>query len=337
MTQPTQWHPVQPHPVQWDRVPSDAEPSDAVQRQPVPSDAVQRDRVRYPGQRHLVPSDAVQRQPVPPDAAQRHPVRRHPVLVVGIGSPAGDDAVGPAVAAAVAGVLQMDAAPVAAPESNSPSDSIQVRGGLGAANLDGDRSPGADLDGIAKGAAKAATCLPSAGPSDAAASESKSPPDSIQVRRGLGAANLDGVPFRDADLDGIARGAAEVVEQADPTDLVALMSGRELVVAIDAVRNTAAPGTLVLREVGAGHPSLVGWPGRPTSSHGWGLAEAVELARVLEQLPERVVVVGVAGTRFDPGAPLTDPVARALPAAVDAVLAQVRSPARRDESGTNSA
>lgn len=282
MTQPPQWHPVQPHPVQWDRVPSDAEPSDAVQRQPVPSDAVQRDRVRYPGQRHPVPSDAVQRQPVPPDAAQRHPVRRHPVLVVGIGSPAGDDAVGPAVAAAVAGVLRMDAAPVAAPES-------------------------------------------------------KSPPDSIQVRRGLGAANLDGVPFRDADLDGIARGAAEVVEQADPTDLVALMSGRELVVAIDAVRNTAAPGTLVLREVGAGHPSLVGWPGRPTSSHGWGLAEAVELARVLEQLPERVVVVGVAGTRFDPGAPLTDPVARALPAAVDAVLAQVRSPARRDESGTNSA
>ena len=154
MTQPPQWHPVQPHPVQWDRVPSDAEPSDAVQRQPVPSDAVQRDRVRYPGQRHPVPSDAVQRQPVPPDAAQRHPVRRHPVLVVGIGSPAGDDAVGPAVAAAVAGVLQMDAAPVAAPESNSPSDSIQVRGGLGAANLDGVRFPGADLDGIARGAAQ---------------------------------------------------------------------------------------------------------------------------------------------------------------------------------------
>lgn len=123
---------------------------------------------------------------------------------------------------------------------------------------------------------------------------------------------------------GAPAGEVQVVAHVDPTELVELMDDRALVVIADATRSAGRAGMLVLREVGAGHPGLIGWAGGPASSHGWGLAEAVELARVLGRLPERVVVVGVTADRFEPGAALSAPVAHALPHAVEAVLSQVR-------------
>ena len=55
-------------------------------------------------------------------------------------------------------------------------------------------------------------------------------------------------------------------------------------------------------------------------THAFGLAAAVELARVLGRLPGRVTVVGVEAGSFEPGAPLSPAVAAAVPRAVDAVL-----------------
>jgi hydrogenase maturation protease len=56
-------------------------------------------------------------------------------------------------------------------------------------------------------------------------------------------------------------------------------------------------------------------------THAFGLAAAVELARALRRLPPRLVVVGVEASTFEYGAPLTAPVAAAVPAAVAQVLA----------------
>jgi hydrogenase maturation protease len=58
----------------------------------------------------------------------------------------------------------------------------------------------------------------------------------------------------------------------------------------------------------------------PAGSHGFGLASSLELARALGCLPPRVVVVGIVGTCFTVGAPLSEPVARAVPLGVEAVL-----------------
>lgn len=144
-----------------------------------------------------------------------------------------------------------------------------------------------------------------------------------------------GSPDRGDDAVGmhVARAVAaredprvEVLEHEDPTDLVELWTGRERVVVVDAVCSGAgaAPGDVRVLETGAGLDPLPedAWAGTGRGgTHAFGLATAVELARALHRLPERVTVVGVEAARFDHGAALSPPVAAAVPGAVDAVLA----------------
>jgi hydrogenase maturation protease len=121
------------------------------------------------------------------------------------------------------------------------------------------------------------------------------------------------------DLAGV-----DVVTHEDPTDLVELWSGRELVVVVDAVRSGASPGALVVVETGADGERLPesawGRTGRG-GTHAFGLASAVELARALRRLPGRVVLVGVEAGSFEHGEPLSPAVAAAVPLAVDRVFA----------------
>jgi hydrogenase maturation protease len=56
------------------------------------------------------------------------------------------------------------------------------------------------------------------------------------------------------------------------------------------------------------------------STHGFGLGEAVELARALNQLPERLIVFGIEGKRFEVGSKLSTKVRRIVPHVVDRVL-----------------
>jgi hydrogenase maturation protease len=48
------------------------------------------------------------------------------------------------------------------------------------------------------------------------------------------------------------------------------------------------------------------------STHGFGLAQAIELARALGQLPRRCVVYAIEGGSFEAGAPITPSVAGAV-------------------------
>jgi hydrogenase maturation protease len=49
-----------------------------------------------------------------------------------------------------------------------------------------------------------------------------------------------------------------------------------------------------------------------SSTHAFGVGDAVELARALGRLPRRIVVYGVEGSDFDAGAPLSPPVVAAV-------------------------
>jgi len=128
-----------------------------------------------------------------------------------------------------------------------------------------------------------------------------------------------------------------VVEREDPTSLVDLMDpngpdgGSDTVVIIDAVRSGAAAGTIAVLEAGAGAPGLGASGARldpgPAGTHGFGLAGALELARALDRLPPRVVIIGVEATDFAHGVPLSDAVEAAVGPAVAAVLACVLAPA----------
>ncbi len=59
------------------------------------------------------------------------------------------------------------------------------------------------------------------------------------------------------------------------------------------------------------------------STHGFGLVEAIELARVLGSLPERCVIYAIEARSFDLGAALSPAVAAAVDDVVERVLAEI--------------
>ena len=68
----------------------------------------------------------------------------------------------------------------------------------------------------------------------------------------------------------------------------------------------------------------------PRSSHELPLEQVLALAATLRDAPPAGTFVGIGGTCFDVGAPLTAPVAAALPAFADAVAAEIAAFAVRE-------
>jgi hydrogenase maturation protease len=89
------------------------------------------------------------------------------------------------------------------------------------------------------------------------------------------------------------------------------------VVVVDAVSPQGDPGRVHVWQVDA---LPAGRAGQAIGSHGLGVHDAVELARALGCLPSRLTVVGVEGTCFEVGAPLSEPVRAHLDEAVQVVL-----------------
>jgi hydrogenase maturation protease len=114
-----------------------------------------------------------------------------------------------------------------------------------------------------------------------------------------------------------------VLAYEDPTDLLELWAGFEVVVLVDAVRSGAPRGSIRMLETGTGGDALPdsAWSGTGRAgTHAFGVAAAVELGRALHRLPPQVLLVGVEAGEFALGAPLSPPVADAVPAAVRTVL-----------------
>jgi hydrogenase maturation protease len=126
-------------------------------------------------------------------------------------------------------------------------------------------------------------------------------------------------------LRGRAGDGFEVRElRGDPAGLLDVWGGREAVVLVDTMRSGASPGTF--RRLDASHEAL---PARqrhgPSSTHAAGLAETIELARVLGALPARVIVYAVEGLRYDVGARLSDELEAIVPTLAERVLREARS------------
>jgi hydrogenase maturation protease len=82
------------------------------------------------------------------------------------------------------------------------------------------------------------------------------------------------------------------------------------VAVVDAVGRGNSPGQ-VLRLDALREPLV---PGQfHSSSHEFGLAEAVRLARNLSSLPASLIVYGIEGQAFETGIGLSDPVVKSLP------------------------
>lgn len=97
--------------------------------------------------------------------------------------------------------------------------------------------------------------------------------------------------------------------------------GMSAAVVVDAVSCGAPPGTVSRFDARARPlPERLEATG---STHDLGLGRAVELARAMDRLPDRLVVIGVEGGDFGLGSGLSGPVEAAVDRAVDAVVREV--------------
>jgi hydrogenase maturation protease len=122
----------------------------------------------------------------------------------------------------------------------------------------------------------------------------------------LASKNVPGVQVEEFDSDG--------------SGLLSLWEEVDGVIIIDAVSSGNKTGRIYRFE-----PLAKPLPSSffSTSTHNFGVAEAIELARALDCLPSRLVVFGVEGTNFKMGDPLSPEVEAAFPALLQQILDEV--------------
>lgn len=136
---------------------------------------------------------------------------------------------------------------------------------------------------------------------------------------------------RGDDAAGIA--AARLLKSRLPFDIqvlehcgeiTALMDawrGASYVILIDAVCSGVAPGTFHrLNAASTPVPNSI----FPCSTHSFGVADAIEMARALHELPPSFVLYGIEAATFDEGAPLSWAVELAIRTVADQVQKEVQ-------------
>jgi hydrogenase maturation protease len=117
-------------------------------------------------------------------------------------------------------------------------------------------------------------------------------------------------------------GVAIIEESGEGTALLSRWTDAQSVILVDAVHSGAQPGAIHRIDV---HAEPV--PARffHCSSHAFGVAEAVELARALNQLPARLILLGIEGGDFSAGESLSSAVERAATAVAEQVLEEIHA------------
>ena len=141
-----------------------------------------------------------------------------------------------------------------------------------------------------------------------------------------------GNPDRGDDAVGVqvARRVADerpdicVLEFDDPSEAIDAWDPEDTVILTDAITSGGVPGDIHVIDAITQKLPTGSWAAGGT--HALGVAAVVELARSLGQLPRRLVVVGVEAAQFDHGAPLSEAVAAAVPAAAVAVFDAIDDP-----------
>jgi hydrogenase maturation protease len=110
---------------------------------------------------------------------------------------------------------------------------------------------------------------------------------------------------------------------AEPLDLLGRWDGADLAIVVDAVRSGADPGTITLVEVAGAADDAVAVAGSVTSTHGIGLVGALGIARAIDAVPVKLIVVGIEGVVFSAGVGLSPAVADAVTQATERVVALV--------------
>ncbi|MCR4321832.1 MAG: hydrogenase maturation protease [Candidatus Brocadiaceae bacterium] len=121
----------------------------------------------------------------------------------------------------------------------------------------------------------------------------------------------DGVGLRIAqDIKKKSPDHVNVIEQSgDGISLMDSWKDSDAVILIDAVHSGAQPGTIHRFDV---HTQTIPTKFFHYSTHAFGVAEAIELARALKQLPQNLIVYGIEGKCFEAGIGLSLEVEKAV-------------------------
>lgn len=140
-----------------------------------------------------------------------------------------------------------------------------------------------------------------------------------------------GNPFRSDDAVGIAvlrhlrkdipPGVTVLRETGDGAELFEAWKGAGAVILVDAVQSGSPPGTI--HRFDAAAEKLPSWFSH-SSTHSFGVAEAIELARSMGELPSRLIVYGIEGLDFSAGTELSPEVAEVVGPAAAVILQEIR-------------
>ena len=99
--------------------------------------------------------------------------------------------------------------------------------------------------------------------------------------------------------------------------LLSEIAGQDAAILVDAVQSSAPPGTLHLLS----EDDLLNFGEGTGSAHGWGAAETLSLGRQLtpDDLPEKIILIGIEAVQFEPGEGLSPAVRGAIPKAVEMI------------------
>lgn len=121
----------------------------------------------------------------------------------------------------------------------------------------------------------------------------------------------------------VGRLPADVALFARSGDMLSLIedwADFDALVCVDAAAPTGAPGRIQRIDLMTDElPAEVSI----TSSHAFGLADAIRLARTLGRVPQDIIVYAVEGFCFDTGAPITPEVADTVAEVVRRIVAEV--------------
>lgn len=111
--------------------------------------------------------------------------------------------------------------------------------------------------------------------------------------------------------------SSRVEKVTDCSNLLDIWDGEPSVIVVDAMRSGRAAGTVIeLDGLSQAFPTKA-FP----STHSFGLAEAIELGRILGRLPESLTVYGIEAAALQPGDEMTP----AVEAAVDEVVSRIET------------
>jgi len=116
-------------------------------------------------------------------------------------------------------------------------------------------------------------------------------------------------------------GVTILEESGEGAALMQAWQGATWVMLVDAVRSGASPGTIHRLDARA-TPLPMGF--FHYSTHAFSVAEAVELARSLDQLPAHLIVYGIEGASFTAGVEFSPAVEQAVEAVVERLAQEVR-------------